>query len=577
MAREPRMQHTCDLCTRKGTHFSCPAGCNYDLCSACYEKIFSNAKTKASREWRLQRWERSPHGGSTHGGSTAPHSTGETNYVNRATGESTYERPTASSAGLSVNTSSDTYNGTGVGRTAAAEGDGGQGLPEGWETAVSRSTGETYYVNHATGESTYERPTASSAGLSVNPGGVSSMSFERFDANGSGELGYLEMQNVLQHLHLPADASSVEEILGVFGRRGQQGGMVVTKREFPSLWAHLGQDSLHVDGTSPAYGAQTPRFSYVSTASPAKYLSAVVTKVKRRKERSKSWWKIKRGLSKEEEWEVRSLMLDKEREAMQDAIADDLKKLIKQSSAASEELTRATECVSLQNSGTTQVASGTTQVARDLETRHNVTDKHGANVAVRVLSHGPSSVESAAGEIAAEAHSNIGSNIHHTKTAPERRLGNYGYRNSHSKSGRQTDASTVNIQREENQSREHCRSREYNRVHATESDAADATDNTFTGSVDGHEAPRIRRSSVESVASSAASSVAFSTSRRRAKALHVFSAVDAGDLEFGEGAIICLTKHNPNKSWWRGFLECDISRARGNFPASCTHRLCATD
>eukprot|EP01043_Picozoa_sp_COSAG02_P100893 COSAG02_NODE_36970_length_448_cov_0.770774_1_plen_122_part_10 len=122
MAREPRMQHTCDLCTRKGTHFSCPAGCNYDLCSACYEKIFSNAKTKASREWRLQRWERSPHGGSTHGGSTAPHSTGETNYVNRATGESTYERPTASSAGLSVNTSSDTYNGTGVGRTAAAEG-----------------------------------------------------------------------------------------------------------------------------------------------------------------------------------------------------------------------------------------------------------------------------------------------------------------------------------------------------------------------------------------------------------------------------------------------------------------------
>ena len=30
-------------------------------------------------------------------------------------------------------------------------------LPEGWETAVSRSTGRTYYVNHATGQSTFDR------------------------------------------------------------------------------------------------------------------------------------------------------------------------------------------------------------------------------------------------------------------------------------------------------------------------------------------------------------------------------------------------------------------------------------
>jgi len=34
-------------------------------------------------------------------------------------------------------------------------------LPAGWEAAVSRSSGETYYINTHTGESTYEVPTAS--------------------------------------------------------------------------------------------------------------------------------------------------------------------------------------------------------------------------------------------------------------------------------------------------------------------------------------------------------------------------------------------------------------------------------
>ena len=33
-------------------------------------------------------------------------------------------------------------------------------LPDGWETAVSRSTGQQYYVHVETGESTYDRPTA---------------------------------------------------------------------------------------------------------------------------------------------------------------------------------------------------------------------------------------------------------------------------------------------------------------------------------------------------------------------------------------------------------------------------------
>jgi hypothetical protein len=43
------------------------------------------------------------------------------------------------------------------------EGEGGGGerqLPEGWQTAVSRSTGEVYYENPATGEATYDFPSA---------------------------------------------------------------------------------------------------------------------------------------------------------------------------------------------------------------------------------------------------------------------------------------------------------------------------------------------------------------------------------------------------------------------------------
>ena len=33
-----------------------------------------------------------------------------------------------------------------------------EALPAGWDTKTSRSTGSTYYVNLATGESTYDAP-----------------------------------------------------------------------------------------------------------------------------------------------------------------------------------------------------------------------------------------------------------------------------------------------------------------------------------------------------------------------------------------------------------------------------------
>ena len=59
--------------------------------------------------------------------------TGETYYLNEATGESTYDFPLDAV---------------------------GQVVPAGWTTAVSRTTGQTYYINEATGESTYELPQA---------------------------------------------------------------------------------------------------------------------------------------------------------------------------------------------------------------------------------------------------------------------------------------------------------------------------------------------------------------------------------------------------------------------------------
>ena len=73
-------------------------------------------------------------------------STGEVYYVNTVTQESTYDKPTERAF-------TDSFLST-AGPSAEQE------LPVGWESAVSNSTGETYYVNTLSGESQYERPTA---------------------------------------------------------------------------------------------------------------------------------------------------------------------------------------------------------------------------------------------------------------------------------------------------------------------------------------------------------------------------------------------------------------------------------
>jgi hypothetical protein len=75
-------------------------------------------------------------------------STGEEYYYNASTGESSYEWPAGAQRAEPASSPA----------PAVASTDGGRKLPDGWEVAVSRSTGEEYYYNASTGESSYEWP-----------------------------------------------------------------------------------------------------------------------------------------------------------------------------------------------------------------------------------------------------------------------------------------------------------------------------------------------------------------------------------------------------------------------------------
>eukprot|EP01047_Picozoa_sp_COSAG01_P082405 COSAG01_NODE_16815_length_1201_cov_2.035390_1_plen_209_part_10 len=74
--------------------------------------------------------------------------TGHTYYVNLATGETSWDPPSTPSSSSSS-------------RTEGGAGGGGPLLSPGWSTCTSRSSGETYFVNEVTQESTFERPTES--------------------------------------------------------------------------------------------------------------------------------------------------------------------------------------------------------------------------------------------------------------------------------------------------------------------------------------------------------------------------------------------------------------------------------
>ena len=98
-------------------------------------------------------------------------STGETYFYNSITEDTTYDRPTEPAGSADPNLATESYDdgfeelaellepdaqAAGSDEEAPLQDDT---LPPGWEAHTSRSTGETYYHNTVTDETTYDRPT----------------------------------------------------------------------------------------------------------------------------------------------------------------------------------------------------------------------------------------------------------------------------------------------------------------------------------------------------------------------------------------------------------------------------------
>ena len=521
-------------------------------------------------------------------------STGEQYYVHVATGESTYNRPAPTVDCEDVEAATPSSD------AAAAE------LPPGWEVAVSRSTGEQYYVHVATGESTYERPNSVPIinNTLVNPvsSAPSSAAFRRYQ-NSEGEMGRNEVKKMLASLGCALDDDIlIESIMGTFGqKKGPK--VVVTVQEFPSLWAHLGQQCT---ANVPSERPEVQPAGNTALRNGPRQAARVNTmkndpKMLLAKLRHKplSWWKVKRGLSKQEATEVRKAMLTKERQAMQDAIEDELAALIRCKKVAAyqregamgspssglqcsdEALPRTIDCATTQQPCLGDASTQSSEVSAGL----NLADVPKTTSSENVPGCGDSvpahlrkqNVEYMLGAATVplphDQNKTLsgGSNPDNTATPKKR------YERSGSRAPR-VGSSAVDGKLESGRSskqadlaKEHhgASSVPASRNPALPMKTAAAHDSVQPmNSAMALTAPRIRRSSVSSIASSATSSASLSN-RRRARALFTFDAIESGDLGFQKNAIVCVTRCNPSKSWWRGFVENDTSKARGHFPAAC--------
>mmetsp|Transcript_8712 Transcript_8712/g.16665 ORF Transcript_8712/g.16665 Transcript_8712/m.16665 type:complete len:706 (-) Transcript_8712:344-2461(-) len=85
---------------------------------------------------------------------------GDTYYVNEATGETTWDRPSSPSnhaSQSSLHASQRSVNSSGHGTNASSD-DKDEHLPPGWLAVLDPDSGDHYYVNESTGETTWDRP-----------------------------------------------------------------------------------------------------------------------------------------------------------------------------------------------------------------------------------------------------------------------------------------------------------------------------------------------------------------------------------------------------------------------------------
>ena len=109
--------------------------------------------TALSDSSSLRQPELEPSEGLPEGWSSAvSESTGDAFYINNLTGETTWERPRGDTALSSSLQQPEPEPGP--------EPEPQESLPEGWSSAVSQSTGDAFYINDKTGETTWERPLA---------------------------------------------------------------------------------------------------------------------------------------------------------------------------------------------------------------------------------------------------------------------------------------------------------------------------------------------------------------------------------------------------------------------------------
>ena len=257
------------------------------------------------------------------GWATATSREGETYFVNKLTGESTFDVPTAPAID-------------------------NRPLPQGWTSNVSESSGQMCYVHVETGFASYQRPSDDPADWVLETS--QQTPFERYDVDRNGKIDMEELRNLFVELGYEVDDEYLFGALEHFGDQDpdHEQVLVILPGRFPELWTHIDGDNLLADFLARGAANDTPIKKIA--ANLAKTLNPITAKadqfvqqkfdklarmgqlpaeqnneiMKHTLLKPKRWFSVKRGLGKKEEAEIKELMLAKQKLAMQEEIADQL-------------------------------------------------------------------------------------------------------------------------------------------------------------------------------------------------------------------------------------------------------------